>query len=475
MSHSNAKIVGETALTELLLPARVRKAMKSTSRHHPSCKLIPDVEKQRLQPRFAFIEDRWFPLWHSLRTRPQYAKYFEVWSDAPSVLSHKEVLDKVRRMDIYEASTFFGQQKFADEHFSQNSRSALYTDLWLRSFTQKPTDLETVLVNISTWIRIGIFPCNLFSEAFRLLPGSISLETVILCVYYRGFASKLSLPADDVIFPIAEELLLDEMLSLSMSELNAISTGYFMSYRPFDGKQGMLLTTLLMKRFLDLLPDHRFDSHCQCVLKMLKLNTHWNLTDMNRLLPTLEASGFFEFCQNVPTKYALHQLKLVFAFLLSRQFKDDELLLKCVETLNSLIKRDASGFRSKDLAQAWYAMLSIGGKPDSEMFDFMISFFTDEVNKGEFGISIQITLRGCALAGIYPLKLIDAFFSSEALMLLDNGHLPGMTGVSTVNDPFRDLLRFDTELGIMCPEYKGSRIPEKVHFEMSRAVKRRRI
>ena len=48
-----------------------------------------------------------------------------------------------------------------------------------------------------------------------------------------------------------------------------------------------------MKRCLDLVLDHRYNSHCQCVLKALKLNVHWNLADMKRLLPALEASGFF--------------------------------------------------------------------------------------------------------------------------------------------------------------------------------------
>merc|ERR1711942_522821 len=127
---------------------------------------------------------------------------------------------------------------------------SVYGQLWKNSAHLKPTDLTQVLIIISTWIRIGVKPCNLFSEAFRLLPDQLSKETVILCAFYKALGCKLGLPCDDEVYSVIENFLHERASELSMLELVVICSAFFRSFMPFQIKRS---SSVVHGRFLELL------------------------------------------------------------------------------------------------------------------------------------------------------------------------------------------------------------------------------
>ena len=88
----------------------------------------------------------------------------------------------LRDRDIYEAWEYMKQTNF--DGTSLVFRESLYQYLWERSTQVTPTNFNRLMQIISTWLRIGVKPFNLFSEAFQLLPKHFSRESAVLCALY---------------------------------------------------------------------------------------------------------------------------------------------------------------------------------------------------------------------------------------------------------------------------------------------------
>ena len=94
-----------------------------------------------------------------------------------------------------------------------------------------------------------------------------------------------------------------------------------------------------------------------------------------------------------------------------------------------------------------------------------MNFFTDlalPTMKVEFGGDFLEFLEASSLAGIFPYELIDAFFSSESFLRLEDGKLPGMRPGKAKSDDFHCLLRYDNTIEAFCPDYHGARLADEV-------------
>ena len=467
---------------------RTRFAANRFRRHHPiadPCILAEkDVQNRRTrgEPNNAHLEKRLrqtprytpsiftheFDTMNRLRdTHPRYAPYL-----SPSVVEHfpwrYELEDALRGKNIYEASEFL--DRCALVKIVKWKRIELYKELWRRSVDVEVPDLPKLLAAISTWLRCGVQPCNLYSEAFSLLlaRGAPPPEAVVLCLFYRGISKQQGLPSDDDFLPVAEDIMLAHMPSFSMEELMVSCQGFFRTYVPF-GRHYATLTAAVEERFRQLLLDgsHSWETDTHSILKLLKINDG---PEPMYMLPALEAAGFFSFCLDAKLRHStfgLHELNCLMAFYRSRDYRDDDVVRRCLETTRVLVERRDffDKARGKDVAclLLHYAHLSV--KLDDDVIDAFIEYFRRQcipVVKTKFGESVHNILDAAFLLGVYPHDLIHAFFSCQKFMRLENGKLPGMTDDGRRPDPWEQLLRLDFLVGIMCPDYTGARLPDEV-------------
>ena len=457
------KIVGSPA-QKGKVAYRVRKARAAEQlRVHPAARKIKDPDQLRAITRIGdYIIKFEYRLFHQLRRDPAYHPYVEL-DDAPlEVHTEGAIRRSLLGRDIYEAGEILARNCF--KHLSFDFRQSLYTQLWQESVHSTPRDLTQVLVLISTWIRIGIRPCNLFSEAIRLLPTNITRETVVLCAFYKALSHKKSLPADGAIFPILETFLHDHGSELTLTELVMISDAFFRSFMPFQ-QSDLDLCHVVKARFLELLPTTPWTLDAHHIFKLLKLNSHWNRAQLRALGPALTASGFFDFCRQFP-RHGIHELMILGEYLASRKFRDEALLSQCVGTLRELMEQeDAYEARCKDYSRLFYAWATLDVELDEETVNFGADFFRQNSRqKPLVGRSLLILLEALTLQGIFPHDLIHALFSNPDLMRVENGSMTGFEfdQVEQSRPPFIELLRLDLCVGLLCPDYRGARLPEEV-------------
>ena len=173
------------------IPRRIRRVRSAEHlRLHPAARSIKDPAKLRAIARlgYDFVEHE-FRLLHELRQNPAFHPFMDL-SYGSEFQTEDDIRQALLGRDIYEAQELLTRLNLQD--LSPDFRESLYEQLWYESVHSTPQDLKQVLLLISTWIRIGVKPCNLFSEAFRLLPTHITKETVLLCAFYKALSHKKS-------------------------------------------------------------------------------------------------------------------------------------------------------------------------------------------------------------------------------------------------------------------------------------------
>ena len=446
-------------------------------KYHPKSREIKDEKKLRLIPRCGdHLEKFEFSQLHKLQAVPRYRPFFEdvdendknssfdVLKPITNCPSRQEIEKTFHGRDTYEAFGDLTQINFRRTDYG--FRRALYERMWRRSAKITPTDITFVLKVAAAWMRVGIKPCNLYSEAFQLLPSQFSREAAVLCAFYRGMAHRNSLPQDAVIFPELERFLVDEVPSLSILELEVIADGFFRSFEPFRTFMGTICGKIL-DRLYEELSTVGWDRDKQSLLKLLKMNDFFDVDQMLELGSVLEAGGFFQYCLDNPD-IGFHELMTITGFLVSKRFKDDALLDKIVETLRILTRKKKASLyaRCKDVGRLFHDLILLDAKLDEDLIEFALGFFRGRMKKGFRDIDgryILIFLEGLSLAGVYPHDLIDHLLSSERFMVVEREkHMPYLGGKAKGTEPFDELLLMDRNLELFCPEYTGSRLKAEV-------------
>ena len=442
---------------------RVRKARTV---EHPALRKIKDPAILQAIPRTGkYISKFEYRFFHRLRNNRTYHQYFDL-SYGNEVETEGAIHQALLGRNIYDAAEFLTRTCFKDK--SLDFRESLYAQLWQDSVQSTPHDLTQVLNLISTWVRIGIRPCNLISEAIRLLPTNMNRETIVLCAFYMAMGSRKPLPADRAIFPILEAFLRDHGSELTMFELVMICEAFYRSSKPFQ-QSNLDLCHVIKARFLELLPTTPWTADAHHIFLLLKFNNHGNVAQMQALGPALQASDFFDYCRKFP-RSALHELVFLCEYLENKEYRDEALLSQCVAVLRELWKKeDAYTGICMNFPRLFYVLASLDVELDEEMIAFGVNFFQQNPPQEPIaGQDLLFFLRALALKGIFPHKLIHMLFSSQDLMRVENGSMRGFTfkKVDHGSPSFFELalLRLDLCVGLLCPDYRGARLPREVNL-----------
>ena len=430
-------------------------------RFHPLTKKIKDHDSLRREPRWTTAwRDHDSNLWFAFQDLPHYGNFF------PNPRQRGKYPDRDdETKGRYEVDQYLPKwrllTKIPNPHYA-NTFVPAYERFWRRSADVAPTDIAHVLTTIAHWYSVGIKPLNLVSEALQLLPRSSSRQAIILCMHYKSHCMGMGIPRDEEYFEFVEQFLLENGNSLRMMEIHVICTGFFFSQKPFSLPG---VSSIVAKRFFELLLTKMYpwSSESHSIFKQLKLDSHRDPEEMRLLAPALDAAGFFEFCSR-KTFNGLHDVHFLLEYLSARSYHDENHLRKCCDIFRRSVGLGVfTEMRSKDVSRALLHFANLNYRPDEDILEACLGYFrslTVPEMKETFGISVLNFLDACSLFGIYPFDIIDAFFSSDLVVVVRDS-LPAMRGDSNISNPWIHLFIYDEVVGIACPSYEGARLPGK--------------
>ena len=148
---------------------------------------------------------------------------------------------------------------------------------------------------------------------------------------------------------------------------------------------------------------------------------------MQALGPALAASGFFDFCLEVPG-CGIHELMRLGEYLYSRRLRDGALVKKCEQTLRELSqKEDSYEATGENFSRLFQVLGRLDVKLEEELIEFGANFFRQNQQQNPFcGRDLLFFLNAMVLQGVFPHDLIHALFSNKDYMRVENGEMRGL-------------------------------------------------